>query len=45
MGLQVVSALIEPGFRANLVQRGLTDEQAVDETVRLVLAWLTERST
>lgn len=45
MALQVVSALIEPGFRANLVQRGLTDEQVVDETVRLVLAWLTERST
>ena len=45
MGLQIVSALIEPGFRANLVQRSLTDEQAVDETVRLVLAWLTERST
>lgn len=42
--LQVVSALVEPGFRANLVQRGLTDEQAVEETVRLVCAWLADRS-
>lgn len=45
MSFAVVSALVEPGFRANLVQRGLTEQQAVDETVRLVLAWLAQRRT
>ncbi|MEZ5116197.1 MAG: TetR/AcrR family transcriptional regulator [Candidatus Nanopelagicales bacterium] len=38
--LQVVSALIDPGFRGSLRLRGLTEEQAVDSTVRLVLGWL-----
>ena len=38
--LQVVSALIDPGFRGSLLQRGLSQEEAVDETVRLVLGWL-----
>jgi AcrR family transcriptional regulator len=41
--LQVVSALIDPGFRASLAQRGLTHDDAVEETVRLVLGWLTHR--
>lgn len=39
--LQVVSALIDPGFRGSLIDRGLAQADAVDETVRLVLAWLT----
>lgn len=38
--LQVVSALIDPGFRAGLVDRGLSEDEAVAETVRLVLGWL-----
>jgi AcrR family transcriptional regulator len=37
---QVVSALIDPGFRASLVDRGLSQDEAVAETVRLVLGWL-----
>jgi AcrR family transcriptional regulator len=39
---QVVSALIDPGFRASLVDRGMSDDDAVDETVRLVVGWLRE---
>lgn len=37
---QVVSALVDPGFRGSLIARGLSHDDAVDETVRLVLAWL-----
>lgn len=37
---QVVSALVDPGFRGSLIDRGLSQEDAVEETVRLVLAWL-----
>ena len=41
---QVVSALVDPGFRGSLITRGLSHEDAVTETVRLVLAWLGARS-
>lgn len=40
---QIVSALIDPGFRASLTERGLTHDEAVEETVRLVLGWLAQR--
>jgi hypothetical protein len=40
---QVVSALVDPGFRGSLITRGLSDDEAVAETVRLVLAWLRGR--
>ena len=40
---QVVSALIDPGFRAGLLERGLSQQDAVRETVVLVLAWLDQR--
>lgn len=43
--LQITSALIDPGFRASLLQRGLNEQEAVDETVRLVLAWLDSENT
>lgn len=39
--LQIASALVDPGFRASLLMRGFTEEQAVQQTVRLVMAWLT----
>ncbi|MEZ5185494.1 MAG: TetR/AcrR family transcriptional regulator [Candidatus Nanopelagicales bacterium] len=38
--LQIASALIDPGFRASLLQRGFTEEQAIEQTVRLLMAWL-----
>lgn len=41
---QVVSALIDPGFRAGLLERGLSQQDAVRETVVLVLAWLDQRA-
>lgn len=40
---QVVSALVDPGFRSSLITRGLSHDEAVAETVRLVLAWLRDR--
>ena len=43
--LQIASALIDPGFRASLLQRGLDEQEAVDETVRLGLAWLDSDTT
>lgn len=39
----VVSALVDPGFRAGLLERGLSNDEAVDETVALVLGWLSGR--
>lgn len=42
--VQVVSALIDPGFRASLVMRGLSDQEAVTETSALVMAWLARRT-
>lgn len=42
---QVVSAVIDPGFRGSLLARGLTHEQAVDEAVRLALGWLDSYAT
>jgi hypothetical protein len=41
---QVVSALVDPGFRASLIDRGLSQQDAVRETVLLVLAWLDQRT-
>ena len=41
----VASALIDPGFRGSLIDRGLSQEGAVEETARLVLAWLTARAS
>lgn len=40
---QVVSALVDPGFRSSLITRGLSHDDAVTETARLVLAWLRGR--
>lgn len=40
---QVSSALIDPGFRAGLEMRGLSADEAVDETVALLMAWLRGR--
>ena len=37
---QVVSALIEPGFRANLAARGMSSQEAVEVAVELVVCWL-----
>jgi AcrR family transcriptional regulator len=42
---QVVSALIDPGFRGSLLARGLSQDEAADETVRLVVAWLDRRGS
>lgn len=37
---QVASAIIDPGFRANLLARGLSDDEAADTAADLVIGWL-----
>ncbi len=41
--LQIASALVDPSFRASLLMRGFTEEQAIEQTVRLVMAWFTSQ--
>nr|WP_221447046.1 TetR/AcrR family transcriptional regulator [Microbacterium thalassium] len=37
---QVASAVIDPGFRANLVARGMSDDEAADTAADLVIGWV-----
>jgi len=38
--VQVVSVLIDPGFRGTLLSRGMSSERAVDAATRMTLDWL-----
>lgn len=42
--VEVTSALIDPGFRASLLMRGLSHEEAATEASALVVAWLERRT-
>jgi len=37
---QVISALIDPGFRAALLARGMSEEEAAATAARLAVVWL-----
>lgn len=39
---QVISALIDPGFRASLLARGMSEEQSAATAAQLAVAWLGE---
>jgi hypothetical protein len=38
--VQVVSVLIDPGFRGTLLSRGMSPERAVEAATRMTLDWL-----
>lgn len=38
--VQVVSVLVDPGFRGNLIMTGITPERAEEIATRLILSWL-----
>jgi AcrR family transcriptional regulator len=39
---EVISALIDPGFRASLLARGMSEEEAAATAAQLAVAWLGE---
>lgn len=43
--VQVISALIDPGFRASLLARGLTEEQSAATAAQLAVAWLGDEAS